>query len=350
MTSASEILTVGIPPLTAVNDNAGTLTLTGQAIGGNAMVVLGTVANPGAPPLVNGTGYGVNAVTTVNAASLTGNGISITMTKPVGAAIVHTLIGSEQADNIAAHNTVPIEGVYSITGGGGDDTLLGANGADTISGGAGADTITGGEGADSITGGEGADSITGGLGADVINVGAADGASDIVVMTTGGAIAVDAVSGFLVGAATPDNVNVDLSDLNALVVGNMQLAGISTTALAVDVTPTVTNVTTAYDLGTVVTSDMLTISSTTAFDATTVATALKTGGTHALTLNEALTATDGFLIAYDNNVDTFLAYITSALGAVDNATVGDWVVTNVLQLVGVADASTFLTNNVDIVA
>jgi len=61
-----------------------------------------------------------------------------------------------------------INGYFSITGGGSNDTITGGFLADTITGGSGNDSIVGGGGNDSLTGGEGVDSITGGAGQDTI--------------------------------------------------------------------------------------------------------------------------------------------------------------------------------------
>jgi len=63
------------------------------------------------------------------------------------------------------------DGVESITGGSGNDSIFGYGSADTIAGQAGADTIDGGVGNDSITGDSEADSLSGGDGDDRIDVG-----------------------------------------------------------------------------------------------------------------------------------------------------------------------------------
>ena len=186
------------------------------------------------------------------------------------------------------------------------------------------------------------------MGLDAIVLGV-DGASDVIVMTTGGVIAIDTVANFLVGSTTPDNLNVDLSDLNALV-GDMQLAGDGTRNLAVDLTPTVTVVSAAYDLGTVTSSDILALSSATAFTTTSLATALNGSGSLELTVNGDWIAGDGFLVAYDDNTNSYLAYVTTTSAVVDNANFTDVVVTNLIQLTGVTDASLFLTDNIDIIA
>lgn len=220
-------------------------------------------------------------------------------------------------------------------------TVIGSNVVDTIVGTANADTITGGNGADVITGG---------AGADVINLTEATAASDVVLLAVAASKAGDEITGFKVGATSPDLVKVDISELNDIVV-NVQLAGKGDDLLAADNAATVTVVSAAYDLGTAAGSDMLTISGdyATAGD---LETALETGGARALTVNVAFDAGDAFIVAYDNGADTFLAYVTTTAGALDNAkfAAGDLTVTNFATLKGVTDATTFLTNNVEFIA
>jgi len=185
---------------------------------------------------------------------------------------------------------------------------------------------------------------------DAIDLGASDAASDTVIMTTGGAIAIDTVANFLVGATTPDNINVDLSDLNALI-GTMRLAGSGTSALAADATPTVTAVSAAFDQGTVATTDIYSLSHSTAFTTDTLETALEASGNLAITFNGAWASGDAFLVIYDNGTHSWLAMVTTGALA-DNATAvsGTLTVTNLIQLTGVSNAALFLTNNIDIVA
>jgi Ca2+-binding RTX toxin-like protein len=277
---------------------------------------------------------GLDSVSNVEVLNLTGTGANTYTTVDALVAFGQTL-------------TVNASGVGSLTWNGAAET----NGVFSITASAGADVITGSANADTIVANNGADTISGGLGADAITLTETTAATDIVILTTGGAVAVDSVTGFAVGATNGDRIDIDLSDLNALV-GDMRLAGTGTGALAADATPTVTIVTGAYDLGTVAASDILSISSGTAFTTTTLARALETGGALALTVNAAWAAGDAFTVVWDDNVNTYISYVTTTAGAADNAlfTANDLTVTNIATLVGVADASTFLTNNVTIIA
>jgi Ca2+-binding RTX toxin-like protein len=78
--------------------------------------------------------------------------------------------GSNQADTIDA--SLDNSAGLTLSGAGGDDSVVGGSGEDFISGGAGADTLTGGAGGDALVGDEGDDVIDGGAGADFIEGGA----------------------------------------------------------------------------------------------------------------------------------------------------------------------------------
>jgi hypothetical protein len=233
----------------------------------------------------------------------------------------------------------------------GDLIATAYTGVITVNATTGTNLIIGGTDADIINAGAAADTVTGGLGIDVIDLGAADGASDIVVMTTGGAIPVDLISNFLVGAVTPDILQVDRSDLQLqktiMLAGNGAAAIGATIAAAAGVLTTITAG--AWNQNAAATTTAYRISSATQWTAGTLGTALSTGGTYAMTTNGEWAATEAFLIFYDNDVDTFLALVTTA-ATVATASTGTWVVTNLATLVGVADAAGVLTNNFQLIA
>jgi hypothetical protein len=221
-------------------------------------------------------------------------------------------------------------------------------GAITIDGKGGADVITTGSGADNITSGEGGDTITGGLGADTIILTEATAATDTVVLTTGGALDLVTITGFSVAATNGDNLDISLADLNAIVTDmNTADAG---TALATATGATLTVVEAgAYDLAGAA-SDMLVLDGD-FVDGVAVATALEVNGDYALKVNGTVTAGDAFLIAYDNGTATNIAYVTSTAGAADDAAfaTGDLTVTDFVTFTDIADATTILSANVDIV-
>jgi hypothetical protein len=255
--------------------------------------------------------------------AITANGATVA----AGTVPTLTLVGNSSADTI---------------------TVTGFTGT-TLTGTVAKFDITAEAGAQTISTGAGAATITGGLGIDTINLGVANGVADNVIMTTGAAIDVDLVSNFLVGTGG-DIIQIDLSDINGLI-GDLNLAGnAATAAAAVAAAATVvTPVSAAFDQGTVATTDIYTLSSTVAFTTTTLATALATGGTLAVTANGGWDGTNGFLVAYDDNVNSYIAYVVPGATANDAALVSA-AVTNIIELVGVTDASTITTANLAIIA
>lgn len=248
---------------------------------------------------------------------------------------------------------------FTLASDGGTVTYYGKNAVDTVTVSGtyatsslytegGADVVVTGDGIDTIILGAGGDTVTSGKGADTIYLGLSDAAIDTVVMTTGGAIAVDSVHQFEAGTGK-DIVKIDLSDINGLVTDLMLIGDATDQAAAA--APVVTALTAALDLGTAATSEILAVSSTTAFTTTTLARAMETGGSLALTANNAWDAGDAFLVLWDDNADTYLSYVTTTAGVADNAlaAASDLTVTNILKLVGVTDAATFHVDNFVIV-
>jgi hypothetical protein len=223
-------------------------------------------------------------------------------------------------------------------------TLIGGSGADSLTGGAGADSLVGGIGADTIIGSGGADVITGGLGLDVITLGAA-GAIDTIIMTTGGAIAVDTVAGFIV-AIGEDELQIDLSDINALI-GDLRLANNAAGAVVAGGTGTLTVTAIASagaDFG-AAGSSMVTITGATAYTTATLETAIEAGG-----VSGGLTAGDALLIAYDDTVNTYIALMTAGATTADGAVLTNVTITNLIQLTGVANAETLLTTSFAVIS
>jgi Ca2+-binding RTX toxin-like protein len=329
--------------LTTITDDAATSTttsiVTGAATGNYAMTV-------------------ADGVTLVNGASSTGT-LSVTATASATLATVTagtgniTVVGGDAGDDIAV-GTLATAG-QTFTGSVSDFNVTATTNAQNITTGAGSDTISAGDGADTISSGAGSDTITGGAGADTIDLGAADATGDTVI-TTGGFGTMDLVSNFLVGATTPDVVQIDRSDLVTASGAStgFNIAGNGATAIGATVAAagaTITNVSAAFDQATVATTTLYSLSSTTAFTTATLATALQTGGSLAITANGAWTANvESFLVAYDDNANTYLAYVTPTANVADDATFSAVTVTNILQLVGVADAATYLTNNFELIA
>ena len=220
-------------------------------------------------------------------------------------------------------------------------------GAITIDGKGGADVISTGSGADTITGGEGGDTITGGAGADTVHLAEATAATDTVVLTTGGAIALTTITGFATGSTNGDNLDIDLSDLNGIVT-DMNTG--DATALATATGATLAEVSEAYNLDGS-NSDILVLVGDFA-DSAAVETALETGGSHALTFDGAADAGDAYLVLWDTGSATYLSYASTTAGVADDAKAasGDLTVTNIVAFTDISASTDFVSGNLDIIA
>ena len=108
---------------------------------------------------------------------------------------------------------------------------------------------------------------------------------------------------------------------------------------------------TAFDLGASVVADsQILVFDGDIADAATLAAAINNGGDTALTMGGDLTAGDAFMALYDNGTSSFLAYITSAGGVLDNAIGTDFAVINLIEFADIADATTFVETNFDFIA
>ncbi len=121
----------------------------------------------------------LNFTATSSSAVVTGTGGNDLMTVTSGTSgTPYTDANGNQIDGSDGIND-------TIDGAGGNDTIDGALGNDSIDGGLGNDSITGGAGTDTLNGGAGADTLIGGIGNDSIDLGATDGAVDVVVLANG---------------------------------------------------------------------------------------------------------------------------------------------------------------------
>ena len=96
--------------------------------------------------------------------AITGTKIATVDVQDLAAAA--TINAGNSASNITATGNALNGGVFTFTGGSGNDTITGGIAADVLTGGSGVDTIVGGAAGDTITGGDGADTLTGGTGVD----------------------------------------------------------------------------------------------------------------------------------------------------------------------------------------
>ena len=220
----------------------------------------------------------------------------------------------------------------TVQAGGADaSSFYGDKGNDTITDLTGDSSLFGGDGNDTLTGGEGADHLIGGAGSDSFSVADTHNAANAVELTR--------IRDFAV-ADSDKILGFGITDIEQGTITDLVSAGDATSIAASEAISltTLTGETNMTDSS----GNVLVASSTTAFTATTVDTALETGGTLAVTFNNAVAADDGFLLIYDNNVDTFIAQVHSTAGVADNAEAasGDLTVTNLVRLDGITDATT----------
>ena len=280
----------------------------------------------------------------------------------VQGAAAGTVRGGSEADIISVLGTgtgalwlYGDKGADSVTGGSGADTIVGGGGSDTLLGGAAADSIDGGEGVDSILGGAANDTIVAGAGNDTINSGAGvdsisggAGADDFILsdVVTSNDVELHTITDFSV-SETDQIGKFSITDLETQADVSDIVSAYDMSSIAAGTAMSVTVVSSAYNLGTAGTGNILALSSSTAFTASTAADAMETGGDLELTVNGTWADEDSFIVIYDNNVDTFIA-LAETTGASDNALFGasaGIVINNFATLKGVSDASTIADAN-----
>ena len=235
---------------------------------------------------------------------------------------------------------------FTYVGSDAADTVTGSANADTISGGDGVDNISAGAGNDTISAGEGGDTIDTGTGSDTVDLTETTAAADTVKV---GATTTSSVSitGFDVGgAATDDDLELDLSDIEGLTAVTNLVSGDGADVAAG--AHTLLSVTTSgTDIGAAA-NTILTLDGDYA-SASALEDALEDGGSLELIFGAFGTAGDTILVAYDNGVDTKIAAVTSSAVIADgsNAASGTLTVTDYITLVGVADATDLVVGDLD---
>jgi Ca2+-binding RTX toxin-like protein len=182
-----------------------------------------------------------------------------------------------------------------ITAGSGADTISGGAGDDSLTGGAGADVISTTSGADTVVGGAGADSMTGGTGVDIFRWAATTAATFATEAATNAGAAATFAAGTVGDTVLGFTTGTDKLYFAAAGVTNAIGTEIDT-LLSIAKAGTVTNV-----------ARFVRINDSAAADAVdTVA--------GAVVILNALTTTavaigDSFIVAMDNDTDTFLYYV-----------------------------------------
>ena len=182
-----------------------------------------------------------------------------------------------------------------IVAGGGADTIGGGAGDDNINGGAGADVITTTSGADTVIGGAGADSMTGGTGVDIFKWTATTAATFATEAATNAGAAATFGAGTVGDAVLGFTTGTDKLHFAAASVTNALGTEIDT-LVSIAKGGTVTDIARFVRITDTVAGDAV----NTVTGAVVVLTALVT---------TAVAIGDSFIVAMDNDVDTFLYYV-----------------------------------------
>jgi Ca2+-binding RTX toxin-like protein len=218
-------------------------------------------------------------------------------------------------------------------------------GNDSITGNAGADIIDAGSGADTIIGGEGIDSITGGSGSDIITLTETTAVSDEIVISATGT---DSVTGFAAGTGG-DQFDFSVAGLETAFNVSLDLLVDGTTAIAAGTAMAVQEVTTDVAAGA---GSTLFVLRGVTFDTTAdVENAIETGDFE-ISVHADVAAGDGFLVAYSDGTDTYVAIARVDVDGGADIDAGDLTVTNLVKLVGNPSiaASEFINANFDFIA
>jgi hypothetical protein len=237
----------------------------------------------------------------------------------------------------------------NITGSNAKDSLSNqGSGAITVDGKGGIDTLTTGSGNDTVTGGEGADVIRTMHGSDTVHLAESTAAADVVKVDWASG-ELNTVTGFGVGSAsTADQIELVLADAGATLSNlddNADVSGAGDTIKFETVTAG-----TSFELATAADNTNVIVLDGDFADAATVASAISDGGATELKVGDtnALGAGDGYLIIYDNGADTHMAFAKTASSIAASAS-GTFTVTDFVVLEGVADATTLVAANLDLI-
>jgi Ca2+-binding RTX toxin-like protein len=216
----------------------------------------------------------------------------------------------------------------NFTGGDGPDILTGNSDADTLNGGSGADTITGGAGADQMNGGIGIDRF---IQTDQID--------------SSGSINADTINGFnslvdKIGSWSVGNINSTTG------FGDLVQVNPTNTSVSNGDTIEMSTVAGAFATGGLGANDNLIYINGNIANTDALETSLENGGGFQMTFDAGIANTNGFLVLYDDNVNSYLALVQSgAVAAGGTAASGTLTARNLVTFNGVTsnwDSNDFL--------
>ena len=150
---------------------------------------------------------------------------------------------------------------------------------------------------------------------------------------------VDVITDFTVSQT--DQLAFDISDIETSGIADVVYADDAVTvADAAAVVVTSVDLSSEYDLANV-TADTTVLVAQGDYSASTLQTAVRAN----LKAAAEFAATDGFLIAYDDGTDSYVAHLDAGAAVEDDADFAAAIVTNVVKLSGVSDATTLVAGN-----
>jgi hypothetical protein len=300
----------------------------------------------------------LTGVTAVEKYTMTGTGGDTTLTTDAGNVAAGASLTVDSTSFTSQNLTtdfsalVATASVTILSDGTGTHTAILGQGNDTYtSTSSGVDTVTGTKGNNIITTGDGIDVVTFGSGTDTINLTAAADGSDADVYNLSAVAQLVADTAVITGWHTTQIINITLAALNdgvhtavsledgrvALAAGDAVVKTLTTNGTFVGQTDN-TSLLILDGTKKVTTSDQL-------------ETALEFGGDYGLIAGAALFAGDRFLVAYDNDVDSYIAMVTvnspSTIGSYFGA--GSLTATTLIKLVAVTDAGGIAASDIVIV-
>jgi hypothetical protein len=305
--------------------------------------------------------------------TLTSGGTGITITPTTGARSTLKITGDSSltmaGSDIITADTIDATGMVLLTSATTGLVMTTAtvatSGAD-IKGSNGVDTMFGSTSSDSFATNGGNDIVNTQGGSDIVNLGA--GFEDVLVTgnTTAATTQIATINGFTTGstAASSDEVDIDLSDLEAQLAAADDGAAVITAADIVDGnsaslatgTATVIQTITSGAISTTAAGrGVFVLSGSNLANEAAVETALEIGGIFQIQTGTALddetgnSKADGLLVIYTDGTDSHMAvaYNESDTNSVNGFTAAALDVQNIVTFAGITDVTTFAAANID---
>jgi hypothetical protein len=333
-TNYTKVLTVNAAD-TALNTSANVITGgTGSSdvlkVTGSAATITTGIASMTAVEKITTVGNGGVIMVLANANIASGETLTIDGTSMAASNVLSVNASAETNGTVAINVSVAVDSDHVATLGAGNDTFTGTLGT-------GVQTVTATGGNNTIITGTGVDIINVGTGQDTVTVNA--GTANTINFTLSTHLVANSVT-VTDWTKAKGIITFDLADLNAG--ADLQNLGQASDAVAaadsgIDI------ITGPVDLADSTNNDIILIADlTTAISSSSeLEDALEYGGALQVTANAALAVGDRFLVAYDDNVSTYVAMVTtnSVIAADQYIGAGNLTAVTLVKLTGVTEAS-----------